>query len=118
MDASKLIDERVRELDDWRGEFVAQLRSLIHEADSEIKEDWKWGSPVFVHNGLICSIGSFKDHVKMHFFKGVELKDSNKVFNAGLEAKTMRGIDFTKGDKIDKKGVIDLIRRAVLFNTK
>ena len=118
MDASSLIDQRIKELGDWRGKKILELREILHEADPAITEDWKWGSPVFIHDGLVCSIGSFKNHVKLHFFKGAEILDSGKIFNAGLEAKTTRGIDFFENDKIDRSAVIEMITRAIKHNIK
>lgn len=117
MNPSELIDQRITELNDWRGEFISRLRKIIHEASPEIKEEWKWGSPVFTHNGLVCSLGSFSDHVKIHFFKGASLQDSKGLFNAGLEAKGTRGIDFFENDEIPAPELKDLIRSAIKHNT-
>ena len=117
MTPSELIDQRIQELGDWRGERISRLRKTIHDASPEINEDWKWGSPVFTHNGLVCSLGSFSDHVKIHFFKGASLSDPNGLFNAGLEAKGTRGIDLFEKDEINEPDLQDLIRSAVLHNT-
>ncbi|HEY4718848.1 MAG TPA: DUF1801 domain-containing protein [Anaerolineales bacterium] len=117
MDASAQIDQRIKETKDWRGKLMARLRKLIHEADSEITEEWKWGSPIFSHGGMICSLGAFKDHVKVHFFKGAALADPKKLFNAGLDAKAMRAIDFKDGDKVDEKAFKQLIAAGVAYNT-
>lgn len=116
MDASKQIDKRIAETKDWRGKVMARLRKLIHEADPNMTEEWKWDSPVFSKGGMLCSIGSFKDHVKVHFFKGASLKDPKKLFNAGLEAKTMRAIDLAEGVKLDEKAFKELVKQAVEFN--
>ena len=116
MNASQQIDARIKELNDWRGKYVSTLRTILHEADPSIVEDWKWGSPVFDHNGLVCSIGAFKDHVKLHFFRGAEIEDKDKVFNTGFEAKTTRGINFFEDDEIDKMAIIGVVRKAVAYN--
>ena len=117
MDASKQIDKQIAGLPDWRGELIARLRQLIHKADPDITEEWKWGTAVWSHGGLVCAAGAFKSHVKLNFFKGAALKDPKKLFNAGLDAKTMRSIDFRKGDAIDESAVEELIRAAVSHNT-
>ena len=117
MNPSELIDQRIVELNDWRGKLISRLRKIIHDTSPEIKEDWKWGSPVFTYNGLVCSLGSFSDHVKIHFFKGASLKDPKGLFNAGLEAKGTRGIDFFKDDQIAVADLKELIRLAVEQNT-
>jgi hypothetical protein len=116
-DASQLITKRIAELNDWRGKMLERLRKLIHEAVPEITEEWKWDSPVFTLNGLVCSAGAFKDHVKLNFFKGASLKDPKGLFNAGLDAKTTRSIDFREGDKIDTAGLKELLRAAVTHNS-
>lgn len=116
MDASKLIDKNIAETKDWRGKQLARLRKLIHEADPKITEEWKWDSPVFTHDGMVLSIGAFKDHVKATFFKGSSLKDPKKLFNAGLEAKATRSIDLFEGDKLDEKAFKELVKTAVAFN--
>lgn len=116
MNPSVQIDARIKELGDWRGEYVAELRKILHEASPSLEEDWKWGSPVFVHNGLVCSIGSFSDHVKLHFFKGADIDGSEKTFNTGFEAKGTRGINYFDKDKIDKAAVIKIVKKAVEYN--
>ena len=113
---SQHIDKAINDLTDWRGKRVAQLRKLIHEASSEITEDWKWDTPVFACKGNVVAIGAFKDHVKLNFFKGASLADPKKLFNAGLEAKTSRSVDFSADSKIDEAALKDLIRAAVTLN--
>src|SRR5262245_25095588 len=103
-------------LGDWRGKMFARLRELILDAAPEITEEWKWGTAVWTSNGLVCSAGAFKDHVKLNFFKGASLKDPKHLFNAGLDAKATRAIDFAEGAKIDTAAVKDLIRAAVAHN--
>lgn len=93
MNASERIDKRIAELDDWRGKLFAKVRTLIHEADPDIVEEWKWDTGIWSHNGLVCAVGAFKDHLKINFFKGASLEDPNGLFNAGLEAKATRAID-------------------------
>lgn len=116
MDATKLIDKRIADTKDWRGKVMARLRKLVHEADADITEEWKWDSPIFSHGGMVLSIGSFKDHVKVHFFKGASVKDPKKLFNAGLDAKGMRAIDIQQEVKIDEKAFKELVKAAVAFN--
>jgi len=113
---SQLITSYIAELGGWRGTTLAQLRKLILEAAPGISEEWKWDTPVWAHNGLVCATGAFKDHVKVNFFKGASLKDPKRLFNAGLEAKATRAIDFSEGDKIDAPALKDLIRAAVALN--
>ena len=114
---SQYIDKVIKDLTDWRGKMMARLRKLIHDASSDITEDWKWDTPVFACKGNVVAIGAFKDHIKLNFFKGALLDDPKKLFNAGLEAKTSRGIDIAEGDKIDEAALKDLIRAAVALNT-
>ena len=114
--ASEHITNQIEELPDWRGKMLAQLRQLIHEAAPEITEEWKWGSAVFSQRGMVCSTGVFKDHVKINFFKGASLEDRQGLFNAGLEAKATRAIDFSEGDDIDTPALKELIRAAVAYN--
>ena len=114
--ASQLITNQIAELGDWRGRMLAQLRKLILEAAPDITEEWKWGTGVWTHKGMVCSAGAFKDHVKINFFKGASLKDPKRLFNAGLDAKITRAIDFGEGDKIDGAALKDLIRAAVAYN--
>ena len=115
---SRLIDGRIKELGDWRGELLARLRALIKEADPEVVEEWKWrGVPVWYHDGIICTGETYKDVVKMTFFKGASLKDPSKLFNSSLDGNTRRAIDFREGDAIDDKTLKSLIRAAVALNT-
>jgi hypothetical protein len=113
---SQLITNQIAELADWRGKMLARLRKLILEAAPDIAEEWKWGTAVWTRNGLVCSAGAFKDHVKLNFFKGASLKDPKGLFNAGLDAKATRAIDFGEGDTIDASGLKALIRAAVAQN--
>ena len=115
---SRLIDERIAELGDWRGEMLGRLRALIKEADPEVVEEWKWrGGPVWSHDGLICTGETYKSVVKMTFAKGASLKDPSRLFNSSLEGNTRRAIDFREGEKIDEKALKTLIRAAVTLNT-
>ena len=118
MNAAKLIDKQIAELDDWRGKMFARLRRLIKSAYPGLIEDWKWNTAVWTHGGMVCAVGAFKDHVKVNFFKGAYLKDSQWLFNAGLEAKVTRAIDFREGDKIDELALKNLVRAAVAHNQK
>jgi len=114
--SSQRITNQIAELADWRGKMLARLRKLILEADPDITEEWKWGTAVWSHKGNVVAIGAFKDHVKLNFFKGASLKDPKGLFNAGLEAKATRAIDFSAGDDIDASALKDLIRDAVAHN--
>lgn len=116
MNPSKLIDKQITDLADWRGQMLSRLRKLIHEADPDITEEWKWGTAVWSHKGLVVAVGAFKDHLKINFFKGATLPDPHGLFNAGLEAKLTRAIDFREGDKIDVSALKDLIRAAADYN--
>lgn len=113
---SQLITHQIAELGDWRGKLIARLRKLILEADPAMTEEWKWDTAVWTHKGLVCSTGAFKDHVKLNFFKGASLKDPKHLFNAGLEAKATRAIDFSEGDKINEPALKELVRAAVAYN--
>lgn len=113
---SQLITERIAQLSDWRGKTLASLRKLVLEADPELNEAWKWGTPVWERNGLVCSAGAFEDHVKLNFLKGAAIKDPKGLFNAGLDAKTSRAIDFHEGETIDRAGIKELVRAAVAHN--
>ena len=114
---SRLIDERISELGDWRGKMLARLRALVKQADPEVVEEWKWrGVPVWSHDGLICTGETYKTVVKMTFAKGAELEDPSGLFNASLEGNTRRAIDFHEGEKIDEKALKALIRAAVTLN--
>ena len=115
--SSRLIDARIKELSDWRGETLARVRSLIKQADPEVIEEWKWrGVPVWSHAGIICTGETYKAVVKMTFAKGASLEDPSGLFNASLEGNTRRAIDFHEGDKIDEKALKALIRAAVALN--
>jgi hypothetical protein len=115
---SRLIDERIAELGDWRGEMLGKLRALIKEADPDVVEEWKWrGVPVWSHDGLICTGETYKAVVKMTFAKGASLKDPSRLFDSSLEGNTRRAIDFREGEKIDEKALKTLIRAAVTLNT-
>jgi hypothetical protein len=111
---SQLIDARIRELDDWRGKKLSQIRALIKQADPEVVEEWKWGVPVWSHNGLICTGETYKDHVKVTFAKGASLKDPAGLFNQ--EGTVRRAIDFHENDKVDEEAFRTLIRAAVTLN--
>jgi hypothetical protein len=120
--ASTQIDRRIEELDDWRGEKLAKVRQLIHEADPEVVEEWKWakatspGTPVWSHNGDLCTGESYKKVVKLTFFKGAALSDPSGLFNSSLEGKVRRAIDIREDDKIDEAAFKSLIREAVALN--
>jgi hypothetical protein len=114
---SQLIDERIEELGDWRGETLARLRALIHEADPDVTEDWKWrGVPTWYHDGLVCTGESYKKVVKVTFAKGASLEDPSGLFNSSLEGNTRRAIDFAEGDAIDEAAFTALVREAVALN--
>ena len=116
--ASKLISERIAELGDWRGDTLARMRGLIREADPDVMEEWKWmGTPIWSHDGGICTGESYKSIVKLTFFKGASLKDPAKLFNSSLEGNTRRAIDIHEGEEIDAKAFKALIRAAVALNT-
>jgi hypothetical protein len=115
---SELIDQRIAELGDWRGEMLGRLRALIRQADPEVVEEWKWrGVPVWSHDGLICTGETYKSVVKMTFAKGAALKDPSRLFNSSLEGNTRRAIDFREGETIDEKALKTLIGAAVALNT-
>ena len=115
--ASRLIDERIKELTDWRGRTLSKIRSLIKEADPEVVEEWKWrGVPVWSHHGLICTGETYKNIVKMTFLKGASLKDPRRLFNASMEGKARRAIDLHEGEKIDEDAFKALVRAAVALN--
>jgi hypothetical protein len=115
--ASALIDERIKELGDWRGTVLSTVRDVIHEADPEIVEEWKWmGTPVWSHGGIVCTGETYKSTVKLTFAKGAALKDPSRLFNSSLEGNVRRAIDIREGDKIDKKALKELIRAAVALN--
>jgi hypothetical protein len=115
---SQLIDKRIQELGDWRGETLARIRALIKEADPEVVEEWKWrGTPVWEHDGIICTGETYKSVVKMTFAKGASLDDPSGLFNSSLEGNTRRAIDIHEDDEIDEDALEDLIRAAVALNT-
>ena len=119
---SQRIDERIKELGDWRGKMLSQVRTLIKQADPEVVEEWKWakvtnpGTPVWSHNGGICTGETYKKVVKLTFFKGAALDDPSRLFNSGLDGKVRRAIDFHEGQKIDEKALKTLVRAAVTLN--
>jgi len=122
--ASAFIDEKIKELGDWRGKMLAKVRAIIHEADPEIVEEWKWvkptspGTPVFSHGGIVCTGETYKNVVKMTFAKGAALKDPSGLFNSSLDGNVRRAIDIHEGDKVDEAALKDLIRAAVALNLK
>jgi len=122
--ASAIIDARIKELGDWRGKTLAKVREIIHKADSEIVEEWKWvkptspGTPVFSHGGIVCTGETYKNVVKMTFAKGAALKDPSGLFNSSLDGNVRRAIDIHEGDKVDEAALKDLIRAAVALNLK
>jgi hypothetical protein len=114
---SKLIDARIKELGDWRGEMLRRLRALIKEADPDVVEEWKWrGVPVWEHDGILCTGETYKSVVKMTFAKGASLEDPSHLFNSSLDGNTRRAIDFSEGAKINEKALKTLIRAAVALN--
>ena len=116
--ASVNITNRIRELGDWRGETLAHLRQLIHDADPDIQEEWKWmGTPIWSHDGIVCTGESYKQVVKLTFARGASIKDPNKLFNSSLEGNTRRAIDLREGEKIDEAAFKQLIRAAVAANS-
>ena len=122
--ASAIIDARIKELKDWRGKMLAKVREIIHAADPEIVEEWKWvkptspGTAVFSHGGIVCTGETYKNVVKMTFAKGARLKDPSGLFNSSLEGNVRRAIDIHEGDKVDEAALKDLIRAAVALNLK
>ena len=115
---SQLITAYIATHDDWRGAMLARIREIVLEAHPGMAEEWKWGTPVWTHNGLVCAASAFKEHVKINFFKGASLEDPKGLFNAGLDAKTMRSIDFHEGDKIDAAALQRLVGAAVALNAR
>jgi hypothetical protein len=121
-EASELISKRIKELGDWRGETLSRVRKLIKEADPEIVEEWKWakatspGTPVWSHNGLVCTGETYKSVVKLTFSRGASLKDPSRLFNSSLDGKVRRAIDIREGDQIDEPALKELIRAAVALN--
>lgn len=122
--ASVLIDEKIKELGDWRGKMLARVREIIHDADPEIVEEWKWrkesspGTPVWSRGGLVCTGETYKNVVKMTFARGAALKDPSGLFNSSLDGSVRRAIDIHEGDKVDEAALKDLIRAAVALNLK
>ena len=117
--ASAKISARIEELGDWRGETLARVRQLIHEADPDIQEEWKWrGVPVFSHDGIVCTGESYKQVVKLTFARGAALKDPKKLFNSSLEGNTRRAIDFREGEEINETAFRQLVRAAVAANSR
>jgi hypothetical protein len=122
--ASAFIDERIKQLGDWRGKTLAKVHDIIHKADPEIVEEWKWakakspGTPVFSHGGIICTGETYKNVVKMTFAKGAALQDPSRLFNSSLDGNVRRAIDIHEGDKVDEAALKDLIRAAVALNLK
>src|SRR5262249_36362184 len=122
--ASAFIDQRIKELGDWRGKTLAKVRGIIHEADPEIIEEWKWvkptnpGTPVWSHGGIVCTGETYKNAVKITFAKGAALQDPSGLFNSSLEGNVRRAIDIHEGDNVDEAALKDLIRAAVALNLK
>jgi hypothetical protein len=115
--ASRLIDERIASLADWRGKMLAKIRTLIHDADPDIIEEWKFmGTPVFSHSGIVCTGETYKNHVKMTFAQGAALKDPSGLFNSSLEGNLRRAIDLHEGEKLNEPALKNLIREAVALN--
>src|SRR5512141_39142 len=115
--ASALIDEKIKQLADWRGKTLTRVREIIHQADPEIVEEWKWmGTPVFSHGGIVCTCETYKNVVKMTFAKGAALKDPARLFNSSLDGNVRRAIDIHEGDKVDEAALKDLVRAAVALN--
>jgi hypothetical protein len=115
---SQLIDARIAELGDWRGETLARVRALIKQADPEVVEEWKWRNPVWSHDGILCTGETYKDKVKMTFAKGASLDDPAGLFNSSLGGNTRRAIDIEEGEEIDEEALRDLIREAVALNSE
>jgi hypothetical protein len=117
--ASVFIDEKIKQLGDWRGKMLAKVRGIIHEADPEIVEEWKWmGTPVFSHGGIVCTGETYKNAVKMTFAKGAALEDPSGLFNSSLDGNVRRAIDIHEGDKVNEAALKELIRAAVALNLK
>lgn len=122
--ASAFIDEKIKQLGDWRGKMLAKVRGIIHEADPEIVEEWKWvkasnpGTPVWSHDGIVCTGETYKNAVKLTFAKGAALKDPSGLFNSSLDGNVRRAIDIHQGDKINESALKELIRAAVALNLK
>jgi hypothetical protein len=115
--ASKLISERIAELGDWRGETLSKMRKLIKSADPQVVEEWKWGTPVWSHDGIICTGESYKNVVKLTFAKGASLKDPARLFNSSLEGNVRRAIDIHEGEEVNASAFQALVRQAIAFNS-
>ena len=116
--ASELIDKRIAELGDWRGQILSRMRKLIKEADPQVVEEWKWmGTPIWSHDGIVCTGESYKNHVKLTFAKGASLKDPAHLFNSSLDGNVRRAIDIHEGEKVDESAFKTLIRQAVALNS-
>jgi len=115
--ASELISKRIAELGDWRGKTLSRMRKLIKEADPDVVEEWKWGNPVWSHDGIICTGESYKNVVKLTFPKGASLKDTARLFNSSLDGNTRRAIDIHEGEEVDESAFKALIRQAVALNS-
>ena len=116
MDVSDKITEKIEKYGDWRSDMLRELRRLINETAPELSEDFKWNVPVWIHNGLVCAISGFKDHVKINFFKGAYLPDPDNLFNSGLDSKEHRSINYSENDQLDKKAIAEIILDAVAYN--
>jgi hypothetical protein len=115
---SRLIDARIKELGDWRGDLLARIRALVKQADPDVVEEWKWrGVPVWYHDGMICTGETYKNHVKVTFAKGASLADPSGLFNTGLDGNVRRAIDFHEGDKVNERALKALVAAAVKLNT-
>lgn len=116
MNASEQITKHIRDLGDWRGKLLEQLRTLIRDTAPDAIEEWKWNTPVWSQNGNLFAIGAFHDHIKVNFFKGASLDDTHGLFNAGLEAKASRAIDLHEGDRVNAMALKELVRAAIALN--
>ena len=116
--ASALIDEKIKQLGDWRGKTLAKVREIVREADPEIVEEWKWGTPVWSHGGIICTGEVYKSAVKLTFAKGAHVKDPSRLFNSSLEGNVRRAIDIHEGEKVNEAALKNLIRDAALLNLR
>ncbi len=114
--AAELISKRITELDDWRGDTLGRMRQLIKQADPDVVEEWKWGNPVWSHDGIICTGESYKNHVKLTFARGASLKDPARLFNSSLDGNVRRAIDIYEGEKVDGSAFKALVRQAVARN--
>ena len=117
-DPSAQVDQMIKDLGDWRGEMMSQLRRTITAADSSLKEEWKWSTAVYTMNGNVVALGSFKDSLKVNFFKGASLPDPNGLLNGGLDAKQSRSIDLVEGDSVDANALQELVRAGIAANRK